>query len=342
MDVVTRGVSTWTLGGALVVATEVPAMRYLAFFLVGLLFCGCGGSSETSPILNQGGPTFPPLVITLENAVHIHEDIDELSVPSGRNSVELAGGDLSRIEIDGVAAVLVEMPLAYFILSQGTSQTFPGPGGGSAQLVVDPETITVNFLQFVTQDGTRLNGTAVMRGEVEDVVNHIGDISATFTALEVADSDGVFQIDGPVTLGIHRTLTAQGYVERIERTQNATIRDLTNGGSVRFINGDTIATITVENDRQSGSAVTSGSFLFDNYDGLSGLLTRGPLEDYLFSVDHTTHISTVTSGQSLLEGDGTIRLTVVAPDMIETAVRPSGGSEFVVVEVKDITDVDAD
>ena len=92
---------------------------------------------------------------------------------------------------------------------------------------------------------------------------------------------------------------------------------------------------------QSGSAVTSGSFLFENYDGLNGLLTQVPVEDYLFSVDHTTHISTVTSGQSLLEGDGTIRLTVVAPDMIETAVRPSGGTDFVVVEVKDITDVDA-
>lgn len=316
-------------------------MRYFPFLLSLLFLCGCGGSSD--PVANTvpGRPAHLPMVITLENAVHIHEDIDELSVPSGRNSVELAGGDLSQIEIDSVAAALVEMPLSYFILLQGTSQTFHGPGGGTAELTIDGTEIRIVFNHFVTQDGTNLLGTVVMDGEVEDLVNHIGDITATFTAFQVVDADGDFEIDGPVTLSIHRTTTAQGYVEEIERTQNATIRDLTNGGSVSFLNGDTIATITVENGMQSGTAVTNGSFLFENYDGLDGLLTRVPIEDYGFSVDHDTHVSTVTSGQSLLVGDGTIRLTIVAPDMMETAVQVAGSDEFVVVEVKDITDIDA-
>lgn len=309
-------------------------MRKHLIALLTLTLIGCGGSSDpvsTAPITNPS-PGSPPVVLTAANALSVARTLDELFVPSGRNSVELAGGNLSAIEIDGVAAALIELPLAYPFLVQGTSGRFNGPGGGTAELVVNGTNLEIVFANFVTGDGTRLNGVVFMSAVGQEIV-------VTFDGYQTTDSDGFHQIDGPVTL-MHTRPDAT--VEQVVRRQNVTVTDLARGGLVRILDGDSEAEIFFSEGFQSGVGTNFATLVFEGFEGLTGELEVVPDIPYAFTVDLTTLTSTVTAGQSFLEGSGTIRRRVIAPNMIEVAVQPEGAADFQVVGVSDITDVDAE
>lgn len=316
-------------------------MRILPILLVSLLLSGCGSSvgnlNEPTGSSGQSGGT--PLVVTAQNALPISAAVAELTVPSGRHSLEVAGGDLRRIEIDGVAAALVELPLAFPVLDEAPSGNFVGPGGGSASLTVSGPEVTIAFVNFVTEDGTRLNGRALMTGRVD---GYNGNVLVTFDAFEIADADGDYRIDGPVTLVITRDDFAGGHEERVERTMEVTVTDLSNGGTVEFIGGTSESDIITENGIQTGISTSGGDLLFRNYKGLNGLLRRVPTEPFRFTVNEATLVSTVLSGEADLVGDGIIRRRIISPNVFEVAVRPSGATEFQVLGVTDITDVDED
>lgn len=310
-------------------------MRYLSIALLALLLFGCSGESTTSAPVTLVDPVPGPqlLTITPENALVLSAVLDELLIPSGRNSVELAGGNLSLIEIDGVAAAMVELPLAYPVLAQGASGRFSGPGGGSADVTVNGPGVTVTFNNFVTQDGTMLNGIALMSSSV-------GEILVTFENFQVTDSDGMFLLDGPVTLSLDRFYEPDRFFERVERTQHVTLTDLTHGGTVRIIDGDSEAEIEIGQGVQTGTGTNRGSFLFDGFRGLSGEVFLVPDVPYGFNVELATLTSSVTSGQNYIQGDGTLRRRIVAPNLIETALQAPGAADFVVVGVTDIRDED--
>lgn len=313
-------------------------MRYLALLAM-LCFFGCGGSdgpvAASAPVTN---PTSQRLVLTAENAQHVASISDELLVPSGRNSVELAGGNLSLIEIDGIAGALVELPLAYPVLVQDQSGQFAGPGGGSATLTVNGRDVSIVFTSFVTADGSLLTGSVNMTGLVQGIE---GEISATFAGFVVTDVDGRFQIDGPVTLMLDRVQEPDRYVERVRRVLNATVTELDNGGSVRMLDLHSESDIEVEAGFQAGTSTVSGTLSFANFEGLTGEMLIVPDLPFTFTVEHATLISEVTSGRVFYEGEGTVRRSILSPNIFETAVRPTGSSEFQVVGTTDITDIDA-
>jgi hypothetical protein len=315
-------------------------MRNLKLFLLSLILVGCGNSSNNEYVITPGVVPGPPqglLTINANNGLQITNTINELTVPSGRHSLEIAGGDLSLIEIDGVAAALVELPLAYPVLDDAPSGSFAGPGGGTAELLVNGADVSISFSDFVTEDGTRLNGSAFLSGEVD---GHNGNVSVTFTAFEIADADGDYQIDGPVTLFIERTDTVQGHEEIIRRTLSVTVTDRANGGTVEFIDINSNSDIVDENGFQNGLSDNTGSFDFRNYQGLNGLAERYPIEPFSFVVNESTLVSTVTGGEAWLVGNGVLRRRVIADNVYEVSVRPAGSSEFQVLGTTDISDID--
>lgn len=314
-------------------------MRIQTVLLLSVLACGCGGSSDelVAVPVNSPPPVVAPLPINSANALRLTHAISELTVPSGRHSLEVAGGDLTHVEIDGVAAALVELPLAYPVLDQAPSRTFPGHGGGNAALMVRGADVTMVFRDFITEDGSRLNGTAFLTGELDD---YSGNVRVRFQAFEIADPDGDYKIDGPVTLFIHRTATANGHEERIERTLGVTVTDVRHGGTVQFIDGFSESDIITENGVQTGFSDNTGKLLFANYHGFTGLAERIPVIPFGFNVVEATLVSTVTSGESLLVGDGTLRTRIVDPNVFEVAVRPAGATDFEVVGPHGIPDED--
>ncbi len=316
-------------------------MRILSVFFVSLLLCGCGSSLDglNEPSGSTGQRGSAPLVVTAQNALPISAAVAQLTVPSGRHSLEVAGGDLSQIEIDGVAAVLVELPLAFPVLDEAPSGNFAGPGGGSASLTVSGPDVSIAFSGFVTHDRTRLNGRAQMTGRVD---GYNGNVLVTFDGLEIANEDGDYIIDGPVTLAINRVEFTGGHEERVERTMEVTVTDASNGGTVEFVGGTSESDIVTENGIQTGVSTSAGELLFRNYKGLNGLLRRVPAEPFRFTVNEATLVSTVLSGEADLVGDGVIRRRVISPNVFEVAVRPRGATEFQVLGVTNISDVDED
>ncbi len=300
-------------------------MKHLPAVILSLLLCGCGSDSVDQAAATGAVPTSSALVINTANAVELALAADHLFVPTGRNSVETAQGNLSQIEIDGVAAALVELPLAYPILLRGQPGQFPGPGGGTGTLTAGSSNLVLAFNQFVTGDGILLNGTVTMSGAVQ---GGSGSIRVDFARFETREPDGDFQVDGVVTLDLARTEQAGVVRQDVERTQDVTVTDLANRGTVKIVDGDSEADVTITNGIENGTGTNRGSLVFSNYRGLNGTVRLVPDTPFAFTVAQATQTSTITAGQSFLEGQGSVRRRVVGPNQIETSVRPEGSAEF--------------
>lgn len=305
-------------------------MRYLPPVLFSLLLCGCGSSTTDQATGSSAIPNSSALVITTANAAELALAADHLFVPTGRNSVETAQGSLSGLEVDGVAAALVELPLAYPILLRGQPGQFPGPGGGTVTSTHGGSSLVLTFNEFVTGDGALLNGTVTMSGAVQ---GGSGQIGVDFAQFQTSEPDGRFQVDGQVTLNLVRTEQGGTVRQDVERTQNVTVTDLANRGTVKIVDGDSEADVLISNGIENGTGTNRGSLVFSNYRGLNGRVRLAPDLPFAFTIVQATHTSTITSGRSFLEGDGTLRRQVIGPNQIETAVRPAGNADFQFVGV---------
>lgn len=311
-------------------------MRYIILILATLLFFGCGGEDVATTTQVVEPPAPGPRLATLDasNALVVGNAASQLQVPGGRNSVELAGGNFSRIEIDNAASAIYELLLAYPSLIGGGNFRYSGPGGGNAEVAVNGAGVTIQFNGFVSADGARLDGQVfLITGD------NAGTVSANFTGLRVTNPQASLQIDGPATLSRSLAQGLDGFEEQATRILNLTITDLRNGGSVRLIDLTSNVSLSVAGSTMTGSVANTGSLEFNQFQGvLDGLVNLDNTIPFTFTIDLANQIRTVTGGEIFTEGNGTIRRRIIANDTVELAVRPAGAADFTVVRVVQIPD----
>jgi hypothetical protein len=302
-----------------------------------MLFFGCGGDNETTaPTATVNPPAPGPQLATLDasTAGTFAAAVTQFFVPGGRNSIELAGGNLSRIEVDNAAGALYELLLGYPALLANGNFRYSGPGGGNADVAVNGAGVTIQFNGFISEDGARLDGQVLL------IAANDTTVSGNFNGLRVTNAAASYQIDGPGSMARSVAQGLDGFDEQAIRILNVTFTDLRNGGSARLIDSTGVTNLKVVGTTMTGTVATSGSIEFNQLLGLNGLVTLNNTVPFAFTIDLVTQDRTVSSGEIFNEGNGTLRRRVIATDTFEIAVRPPGATDFTVVAIIQAQDAD--
>lgn len=293
-------------------------MRHLLLLPL-LLVAGCGSSSETS-----SAPSLPDQRVPIAAADGVQTSRILLNVAEAdQGGTELLVPNFplfTNIDLQHPASTAEAMASAYGLLIQRGSSVVNGTRGGSYQATVTGAFATLVFQNFATATGN-LTGNVTYQGTSN---NSSFFSQASLGTLRVAPVNGtVYTLEGPAAY--NSTITGPNSSDNQFRT-GATASE-SNGGIVRYSDYGTNTNLRLEGTTVTGTAFKQGRFTLAQYRGLTGIC------DVSTPVGETFAGSSVLAGQLLFAGNGTSRLTVVAPDQVEVAVSPAEGQPFQVLQV---------
>lgn len=306
--------------------------RLLSLSLATLLIAGCGNENTATTIDTGPGPgpaAVAPLTITAQNAAVLGASMRDVLNGSGALDDEVApGSTLNLIQAVSWASVVQEMFNVYPLFAQGSSRTVPGPNGGIAQVTVAGPSTGVVFTDFTVNNVTLQGDVTFTAGPNAQTVN------ATFREFRVHRlNQPAFQIDGTVGLVESRVTTGAEVDDRDDYRYLFQVTDLATPG------GGTAAVDMVVKDERDITATsirtvteTDGTIVFNNYRTLTGSVQVINTEPWVYTFPIPGGPVTLSAGGGLVQGNGAIRRTVVAPNVIRTEVQPAGSSTFTPVQ----------
>jgi len=307
--------------------------RLLSLSIAALLLAGCGNQNNNVTTIDTGLPPGPatvaPLTITAQNAAILGSSMRDVLNGSGALDDEVSpGSSLSFIQAVSWASVVQEMFNAYPLFAQGSSRTVPGPTGGIAQVTVAGPTTGVIFTDFSVNNVTLHGGVTFTAGPNPQTVN------ATFREFRVHRlNQPAFQIDGNVGL-VESRVTTGAEVDDLDNYRYLfQVTDLATPGS-----GTAAVDMVVKDDRDINATSirtvteTDGTIVFNNYRTLTGSVQVINTEPWIYTFPLPNGPVTLSAGGGLVQGNGAIRRTVVAPNVIRTEVQPAGSSTFTPVQ----------
>jgi len=284
------------------------------------LVAGCGGSStETS-----GGIALPDqrVPITAETGVQTSRILLN-AAEADQGGTELLLPDtalFTTIDLQHPASTAEALAAGYGLLVQRGSTIVNGTRGGSYQATVTGSFVTLAFQNFATATGN-LTGNVTYQGTSGNTT-FFSQMNAQGVRVTPVNNT-VYTLEGPSFY--NSTVTSPTTSTNQFRT-TATASEV-NGGLVRYADYGADSELRVTGTNVSGSVVWQGRFTLAQYRGLTGHV----------DVSTPTRVdfdgSSVLAGQFLFAGNGTSRLTVVAPNQVEVAVSGGDGQPFQPIQV---------
>lgn len=294
-------------------------LLFLALFLT-----GCGDSDDGVTVNTVPTATSNPLLIDQARAVQFSQLLFNVGSTTGSLLESQATSANVLTDLNGARplSLMTSLMASAAGLVQGGSRTINGPRGGSVTVTLTTDsvrTLNLAFANFATANAT-LTGNVNMVGRQDP---DGGQVNATFTQLRVTSAGRAYQIDGPAVL-VRDANT-------INFSSEAAIADQT-GGTARLRGFNTVVTFTQSGTSVAGTSASNGNLEFQDFRGLTGTVQVSSGQPVAFTADFATEVTTVTAGQIFYKGDGTLRLTVVAPNQMEVALQPPGASVFTPVQ----------
>jgi hypothetical protein len=286
---------------------------------------GGGTGAENTPLGLSTQNSQQAATTTITNGT-VEVTTSEPSAIFTRESSEIGSLDVARPN-----SLTSKLTTTLAALASSGSRTFTSPLGGSATVTVTSNSVSVTFVDFTTPE-TVLNGTASLTLNSGSFASGTYTGTATFTQLTVARAGQDIQIDGSATTSVVRTGSSPNFTRDSIFTSNFTITELDTGAFARFQNFIVLTRLVISGPglTVNGTQSYNGTISYRDVDGLTGTVTVSTPIALVFS--GSTRSYQVTDGQVLISGNGTVRLTVVAPNTVEVAREdPPGSGTFVVI-----------
>ncbi len=302
----------------------------LILSLTALVLAGCGNDNTITTnanILPDLVPDSGRLTITAQNAAILGASMRDVLNGSGALDDEVnPGSSLATIQAISWASVVQEMFNALPLFVQGGSRAVPGPSGGTVQVAVNGSSTTLVFNNFSVNNAT-------IQGEVAFTSSGTSAVNATFRQFQVSRLGAqAFQIDGPAFLQETRVTGGAGLIDRDTYLYAFTVTDLVQAGG-----GTAAVNITTQDNREVTPTTvrsvteTGGTILFNNFRTLTGSVDVINTQPWVYTLALPAGNVTLTAGGGLVQGNGAIRRTVIAPNTIQTELQTAGGAEFTVI-----------